>query len=232
MKTALVTGANRGLGLAFVQTLLNNGYMVFAGTLRVTTELLQHKNLTWIELDVADDNSIEQASKIVLGSNSRIDIIINNAGVNKDTATGNQKELVCQLGKLNREFLLKMYSINALGSVMITKTFLPLLNRNAFIVNISSDRASFHDEFNNTSGNYGYRASKIALNMLTFCSTKDLPEGVRTFAVHPGDMKTDMNPDGKDDPKIQAIKILEITEKWNPEMNGRYLRYDGTFYPL
>ena len=67
--------------------------------------------------------------------------------------------------------------------------------------------------------------------MLTFCSVMDLPDNVKTFSVHPGDVKTDMNEDGTDLPFDQAKKIIEITNNWKDEMNGRFLRYDGTYYP-
>ncbi len=116
---------------------------------------------------------------------------------------------------------------------MILKIFLSLLVPNpAYVIHISSNRASYHDELINTNANYGYRASKAALNMMTFCSLFDLPKNIRTFSVHPGIMKTDMNPTGKDDPLGQAKKIIAITDNWKEELNGKFLRYDGTFYPL
>ncbi len=102
----------------------------------------------------------------------------------------------------------------------------------SFIINISSNRASYHDELKNTSGNYGYRASKAALNMMVYCSVFDLPSNIKSFTVYPGRVKSDMNPSGVDDPFKQAEKIVKITKNWQEEFNGRYLRYDGAFYPL
>ena len=113
------------------------------------------------------------------------------------------------------------------------KHCLPLLNgKPSFVINISSGRASFKDEFENSTANYGYRGSKAALSMYTFCSTTDLPENVQTFSVHPGDVHTDMNPEGNQTPVEQAEKIIAITENWQEAYNGKFMRWDGTYYPL
>lgn len=159
--------------------------------------------------------------------------MVNNAGLNKDSATNGKKELVCNLKDLDRKSLLKIFDVNTISPIMIVKTFLPLLkSQPSFIVNISSGRSSYKDEYVNTSGNYGYRASKAALNLITFSSIFDLPKNVKTFAVHPGGVKTDMNPTGVHDPFQQAGKIIGITKNWKEEFNGKFLRFDGTFYPL
>ena len=68
--------------------------------------------------------------------------------------------------------------------------------------------------------------------MLTFCSVKDLPSNVKTFAVHPGSVKTNMNQQGDQTPYEQAEKIISITKNWKEEFNGRFLRYNGVEYPL
>ena len=160
-------------------------------------------------------------------------MLINNAGTNKDTATNNHKELVCTLPQLDRKSLLKMFDINSISPMMVLKYFLPLLKGNpSFAINISSARSSYKDENPNTNGNYGYRASKAALNLMTLGSLFDLPPNVKTFAVHPGSVKTDMNPVGTDLPLEQAKKIISITDNWKEEFNGKFLRFDGTLYPL
>jgi NAD(P)-dependent dehydrogenase (short-subunit alcohol dehydrogenase family) len=236
MKTAFITGANRGLGRGFVEYFLGQDFLVFAGVRNPDSfdkELQKNKNLRILKIDVSDDDSIIEAFKTVSKEVKHLDYLVNNAGVNKDSATNNQKELVCNLKSLDRKSLLKMFDVNSISPLLVVKTFLSLLeNDKSFVVNISSCRASYHDEYENKNGNYGYRASKTALNMLTHCSLFDLPENVRTFAVHPGGVKTDMNPDGTDMPIDQAEKIIVITKKWKDEYNGKFLRYDNTVYPL
>lgn len=232
-KYAFVTGASQGLGKAFCQYLSGIGYIVFAGVRDIGKFDLKSANIHPVVIDVASDQSISQACEKVCENTRVIDLLINNAGINKDTATLGNKDLVCKLDKLNRELLLQMFNTNSIAPIMVIKEFLPLLVPDpCFVINISSNRASFHDELPNENANYGYRASKVALNMFTFCSVCDLPKNVKTFAVHPGDMKTNMNPDGVDDPYIQAEKIIEITKNWKDDFNGKFLRYSGELYPL
>lgn len=235
MKTVFITGANRGLGKGFVEYCLNQGYKVFAGTRNPQTfdpELIKNSNLTVVAIDISDDKSIENAYKLISSQTQSIDYLINNAGVNKDTATNNHKELVNELTSLDRDKLLSMFDINTISPIMLLKQFLPLLNINpSFVINISSNRASINDLMTNTAGNYGYRASKAALNMMTWCTLHDLPENIKTFSVAPGSVKTDMNPTGDSLPVEQAEKIINITKTWNDELNGRFLQFDGTLYP-
>ena len=231
-KTALVTGASRGLGAGFVEYLSKEGYKVFAG-MRDISNAKSTENYIPVNLDVSDDQSIDQAYAVVASQTEKIDLIINNAGLNKESATNDNKELVCNIDKLDRASLLKMFDVNSISQILVVKKFLPLITGSpSFIINISSCRASFHDEFTNSNANYGYRASKIALNMMTFASLKDLPKNVRTFAVHPGSVKTDMNPGGTETPEGAAKSIIAITRNWKDDYNGKFMRYSGELYPL
>lgn len=236
MKTAFVTGGNRGIGRGFVEYLLEKGYTVFAGVRSPETypeDLKSKDNLRIIKIDITEDSSIQQAVKELSSYTDSLNLLVNNAGMNKDTATGGNKKLVCNLADLDRDSLNRMFNVNATSQMIVVKEFLPLLAKTeSFIINISSARASYNDEYPTSNANYGYKSSKTALNMLTFCSIYDLPSNVKTFAVHPGGVKTDMNPDGTDDPFKQAGKMIDIIENWNDEFNGKFLRYDGNLYPL
>jgi len=230
MKSALVTGANRGLGKGFVEYLVSLGYEVYAGV-RKLDSIIATDNIFPVELDISSDESIKSAFKFVSSKTDSLDILVNNAGINKDTF-GTNKYFVSKLENFDRKAMNTMFDVNAVSPLIITKEFLPLFKNNpSWVINISSCRASFNDEYPNSSGNYGYRASKSALSMLTFCSVMDLPKNVNTFSVHPGDVKTDMNPEGSNLPIDQAKIIFDITNTWKDEMNGRFLRYDGTYYP-
>lgn len=230
MKAAFITGAVRGLGKGFVQVFLEQGFLVFAGVRNASSSFLKHKNLRIIPLDVSSDESITNAIKIVSREADHLDYLVNNAGLNKDTATNGHKELVCNLSSLDRETLLKMFDVNTVSPMMVLKACLPLLAKaKSFVINISSNRASLLDV--NDNGNYGYRASKAALNIMTLSSLFDLPKNVKTFAIHPGSVKTDMNPTGRNSPHEQAQKIIAITNRWRKTYNGKFLRIDGTIYP-
>ncbi len=232
-KAVLITGANRGLGLGFVKYFLEVGYKVFAGT-RNTESFpdLKSANLFIIKLDMSNDDSIKEAIKEISMNTNQLDFLINNAGVNKDSVA-DDKSLVSDLENLDRQILLKMFDINSISPAILTKYALPLLQRSklGYVINISSCRASFKDEHVNSSANYGYRASKAALNMMTFASIHDLPENIRTFSVHPGNVKSDMNPWGETEPVEAAKQIIQITGNWKDDYNGNFLRFSGEEYP-
>lgn len=233
MKAAFVTGANRGLGYGFVEVLLARGWRVFGGVRTIIPSLPDIKNLTWVPLDLSDDVSMVRAVAQVSAQTDVLDLLINNAGINKDTATNQHKEKVSLLRHLERTALMRMFDINAIAPILILQKFLQLLTRDpAYVINISSRRASFQDEFDKSHANYGYRASKVALNMMTRASVHDLPENIRTFAVHPGSVRSDMNPHGVDDATTQAEQILAVCEMWNNDWNGKFMHYNGTPYPL
>ena len=229
-KYALVTGANRGLGLGFVNALLEKGYFVFAGTRTKTPLDTNDKNVQQIPLDIEDDESIKSAVNLIANSGVHIDLLINNAGINKRSHSVGDDQLVNKLDKLNRKSLLHMFNTNTVGPIMLISYALSILNKqDCFIINISSGRASFEND--SPTGNYGYRASKIALNMMTKASILDLPKGVKTFSVHPGLVRTDMYPQGAMEPIEAARKIIDITQSWDDSKNGAFLDNDGNYFP-
>lgn len=235
MKYAFITGGNRGLGRGFAEYFLSQGFKVFVGVRDIKSIPLELKNnnLIPVALDVSDDKSIESAFIEVQKVTEKLDYLVNNAGLNKDSATDGYKEMVCNLKSLDRKAMLRMFDVNSVSPMMVLNVFTPLLTADpAFVINISSGRSSYKDEYENKIGNYGYRASKAALNMLTHCSTWDLPKNIKTFAVHPGGVKTDMNPTGDQIPVVQAEMVIDITKNWKDEFNGKFLRYNGVIYPL
>lgn len=233
MKYALVTGAGRGLGNGFVEYLSKDGYFVFAGVRELKPSYTSRENIEYIRLDVSDDNSIDEVVKLIQAKTNKIDLIVNNAGINKDSVSNNHSELVCKVKNVKRNLLLEMFNVNTISPLIIVQKFLPLLKSDpAFVINISSCRASYHDEFANDNPNYGYAGSKIALNMFTFCLTKELSKNIKVFSVHPGNVKTDMNKQGVQTPQEQAEKIVAITKNWKEEFNGKFMRWSGNEYPL
>ena len=236
MKTVFVTGGGKGLGRAFAEYFLQNGFRVFIGVRNIHNideAISKNPNLFIIELDVLSDASIHNAFTEVKKQTDHLDYLINNAGLMKATATNNRSELVCNLKDLSRKHLNLMFEVNSVAPILIVKEFLPLLTvKLSFIINISSGSSSYRNEYPNRSGNYGYRASKAALNIMTYASLHDLPNNVKTFAVHPGGIKTEGNPLGTMNPITQVEKVIAITKNWKEAFNGKFLRFDGTLYPL
>ena len=231
MKYALITGAGRGLGVGFCQVLVDMGYTVFAAMRDTSNFVYTHERVRPIVLDVEDDDTIKKACAEISASGCTIDLLINNAGVSKRSASVGGIEKVTDLEYADRKALLHMFNVNSISPLIIIKHCLPLMSteNTCFIINITSGRASFTNESPNA--NYGYRASKVALNMFTKALLHDLPKNVQIFAVHPGLVRTDMNPDGDTEPNDAAKNILAIINPWDQSKNGAYLNYDGKIFP-
>jgi len=138
---------------------------------------------------------------------------------------------VTVLGSLDRRTLLKMFDINAIGPLMVIKQAVKLMNDSpAFIINVSSDRASLANAMSNSNANYGNKASKAALNMLTKVMVFDLPKNVSVLAVHPGGVHTNMNPNGSLQPRQAAAKIHRIIQNWGLKLNGQFVYNDGSIH--
>jgi NAD(P)-dependent dehydrogenase (short-subunit alcohol dehydrogenase family) len=229
MKYTIVTGASSGLGLAFTQVLASTDYYVYALVLD-TAGLEPIPNVEFLKTNVTNDDDIDAVVDKV--SQHGVDLLINNAGLNKDTATDGNPDNAATLGHLERDVLMKMFSVNSVSPLIIIDKLRTHMNDGSFIINISSNRASFNDPNPSPYANYGYRASKVALNMYTQALAVDMPEGINFFAVHPGSVKSTMNPSGLTNPIEAAQRILAITNNWNPINNGAYLNFDGTPRPL
>lgn len=230
-KIALVTGASRGLGRGFVQVLTKNGYLVYAGARQPLASSHDTDQVKHIQLDVQDDTSIARALARIRHDHGHLDLLINNAGVNRTSAAPDQPAKADALAQLDRATLQLMFDINATSPIMVTQAAVPLMtNPGSFIINISSDRASFATV--GAGGNYGYHASKIALNMFTRCLLADLPSNISVFAVHPGWVHTDMSPQGPIEPTDAASRVLGILKSWRPELNGQFLNNDGSLHEL
>ena len=236
MKTALVTGAARGLGRAIAQYLAENNFYVYAGV-RNLDEVVDYGsasvNVEKIVLDVTKDISIEKAIDKIRKDKGSLDLLINNAGLARSSAVFGGKEFVSDVPSFDRDKLLLMFEVNSISPMMVAKYALPIMtNPESFIVNIASKRASFQDDYNEKTRTSGYRASKLALVMFTKCLVDYLPSNVKTFAVHPNEVITEMNPNGEFTPPQAADALFKLIENFDEKNNGKFLNYDGTIYPV
>ena len=123
-KTALVTGGNRGIGFAITQGLLNKGYQVIITSRSLDKAKQAAEKLNSIgkvipvELDVAEDNSINQASKTIESQIDKIDVLINNAGIYSDEGVN--------ILNIDRELLDKTLNTNTFCAIRMVQEFLPL----------------------------------------------------------------------------------------------------------
>ncbi|GGX47634.1 SDR family oxidoreductase [Saccharospirillum salsuginis] len=226
MKTVLITGANRGIGLAMVQQALEAGDEVIA-TCRRPEEaeriLPQHERLRWVALDVTDETSIAALAKQL--DDIGVDVLINNAG------TYGPKGV--PLGEVEAEPWLEVFRTNTIGPLLVTQAMLPALRRGSErkIAFVSSKVGSIDD--NGSGGSYLYRSSKTALNQVMKSVSVDLSEeGFVVLALHPGWVQTRMGgPNALIDTDTSARGLLRVIQDSTPEQSGRFFNYDGSTIP-
>ncbi len=183
MKTALISGAYRGLGYEVAWQLSERGWNVIVTARRRdqgSTAAAKLKKATFVELDVTDDASVARAAKAV----SKLDVLINNAAI---IAAGDEDILT-----IRPELLAASIATNALGALRLSQAFVPRLLKSPVgrIVNVSSGAGQLSDM-----GTWApaYSASKTALNAITCLLAAALKDkGVAVNSVCPGWCRTDM----------------------------------------
>ncbi|APU16877.1 dehydrogenase of unknown specificity, short-chain alcohol dehydrogenase like [Actinoalloteichus sp. GBA129-24] len=197
MTTALVTGANKGLGRETVRRLAAAGWDVFLGARdeargrKAAAELADDGvTVRFVPLDVTSDESVAAAVDTVQAHAGRLDVLVNNAGVGGPPNPP---------AEVRADDLRQLFEVNVFGPVRVTNAFLPLLRaaEKPRIVMVSSGMGSFavsNDPrwFGLVPPTLGYPASKAALNMITSQYARAL-DGVRINAVDPGYTATDLN---------------------------------------
>lgn len=193
MKTALVTGADRGLGAALVAGLAARGWMVFAGYLRVpeaSPAQASAEAVIPLALDVRSDASVAAAAGRAAALVPQIDLVINNAGILGDFTKG-------LADGLDFEDMKATYDVNALGPLRVSAAFYPLVaaSGRGLIVNISSEAGSLHQtRLQDRRIRYGYCMSKSALNAATvILQNTARDDGVRVLLVEPGWIRSYMH---------------------------------------
>ena len=193
-QTALVTGADRGLGLALVEGLLDRGWRVFAGQYMPVWPALgelaeRHAEvLTVVPLDVGSKTSAQAAAVAVTQQVDHLDLIISNAGVSSPAMKRHISE------PQDYEEMHRLYDVNTLGALRVVEAFLPLMAEGEFkrLCFVSSEAGSI-TVAQRTSW-YSYCMSKAALNMAVKIMFNDLHSEGYTFRLyHPGWMRTYMS---------------------------------------
>lgn len=184
-QTALVTGANRGLGRVFARELQKRGAKVYGGARNPASVV--DEGVIPVQLDVSDDASVEAAAKEL----QDVSIVINNAGV--------------LVGGADVDSIKAEFEVNFFGLVRTTDAFAPILKTNGggVLVNVLSILS-----FIGRPAWRGYAASKAAGWSLTKSTREALREqGTQVIAVHAGFIDTDMAA-GQDGPKIAPEDVV------------------------
>ncbi|SFC20303.1 Short-chain dehydrogenase [Marinospirillum celere] len=218
-QTAVITGANRGIGLELARHYAGQGYEV-VGVCRQTSDELQAIATQIIEgVDVTQAEGIAEIITELNGK--KVDLLINNAGLLADES----------LGKLDFDSIRSQMEVNAYAPLRVTEALLPNLQKGSKLALITSRMGSIAD--NDSGGRYGYRASKAALNAFGKSLAMDLkPEGIAVALLHPGYVKTRMvNFGGLISPEEAAKGLAARIESLNLETTGSFWHSNGDELP-
>jgi NAD(P)-dependent dehydrogenase (short-subunit alcohol dehydrogenase family) len=181
-----VTGADRGLGLAFTKQFLNKGFNVFAGQYMSSwkeLEELQEKfpeQLDIIDLDISSDESVKKAGKYIASITDKIEIVVNNGAI-----IGNITDTI--FDELDFDQILKVINVTGLGGLRVTNALIPLImnSETKLVVNISSEAGSIGQCTRKAW--YGYMMAKASVNMHAAITQNMIYEqGGQVLNFHPG----------------------------------------------
>ncbi len=235
-KTALVTGGNKGIGLEISRNLSRAGCTVLLGARdaergQQAVRQLQQAGLSdvhWIEIDVTRQDPVTAAAQFIESRYGRLDVLMNNAGVN---LRGDGLPGIADVGAVQ-----KIFDTNFFGALRVAQTMLPLLRKSPAgrIVNTSSGLGSL--TFNSDpawSGRdvklIGYNASKAALNMLTVHLAYELRDTkIKVNSANPGYTKTDLNDNQGTQPvEVGAIEATRLAMLDDDGPTGQSFSKDG-----
>ena len=235
---ALVTGADRGLGLALCAGLLERGWRVFAGQYMPEwpelTELAAQSSgkLHCVPLDVASLASVQAAAQLVAGQADHVDVLINNVGVTSPTTRRGLREPQ-DYAEMHR-----LYDVNTLGPIRVVEAFLPLTDQGMWkrLCFVSSEAGSVSRAARTAW--YGYCMSKAALNMAVKLMFNHLrPEGYTFRLYHPGWVRSYMggqkNMEADLEPTEAATCALPFFLEARPDEDHLELvDYQGKIWPF
>ncbi|MBD3882358.1 SDR family NAD(P)-dependent oxidoreductase [Phormidium tenue FACHB-886] len=246
---ALIVGANRGIGLGFVQHLLGNrsglsiNHLFSTYRQQPTPEIsavaAQHPDrLSLMAMDITDEAQIAAGVKQIQQQVDRLHLVLYCVGFLHNDTIQPEKSLQ----QIQPEPLLRYFQVNSIGAVLLAKQVLPLLKHSdrSVLASISAKVGSIGD--NALGGWYGYRASKAALNMLMRTAAIEYSrKSPKTLVVmlHPGTTDTQLSkPFQRNVPpeKLFSVdrtvtQLLDVIEGLQPEDSGQFFSWDGSRLP-
>jgi NAD(P)-dependent dehydrogenase (short-subunit alcohol dehydrogenase family) len=223
MKTALITGANKGIGREVAGQLAGKGFYVLVGARnaragRAATDEIakQGGKATFLEIDVAENASVTAAAREFSKVADHLDVLVNNAGIIID---GDDSIL-----KISDELLRKTLETNTLGALRVTRAFLPFLAKSKAprIINVSSGGGQLTDGADGWAP--AYCISKTALNGVTSQLATALPE-VAVNSICPGWVRTDMGGENASRSVEEgADTIVWLASEAPQKLTGKFLR--------
>ena len=222
MPLALITGANRGLGLEFARQYVRDGWRVL-GCCRDpdAARELADAGAEVMKMDVTQVADVTAASKRLAGTG--IDVLVCNAGV-----SGTRAPVLTAITQTDFDQVMRT---NVLGPMWITSSFADCMLRGSKIAYVSSRMGSIGAMGN--AGSALYRSSKAALNAVVKAVSLELASrGVTAIALHPGWVRTDMGGAGADiDAETSIAGMRAVIEGAGPSVSGHFLDYTGKEIP-
>jgi len=232
MKTALITGANKGIGFETAKQLLQKGFYVYIGSRNLenglqAVEKLKAINLTNVEavqIDVTDDNSVKNARTEIGKKTEVLDVLINNAGINGGVPN-------TALEARTDQFL-AAFNTNVFGTARVTQAFIDLLKKSPEprIVMLSSSVGSLtlQSDPNWLAYNFAkyavYGSSKAALNMFTIHLAYELRDtAFKVNAVCPGYTKTDFTNHNGGEVEEAAKRVVKYALLDKDGVTGKFI---------
>jgi len=224
MAVVLITGANRGIGLALVKAYAGRRDKVIA-TVRATSDRDEldeavkaaPKWIEVIEMDVADPAEIGRARRRLEAE--PIDVLINNAGIG-----GPERQSATDM---DFDGLIDTLNVNTIAPLRVANAFLPNVKAaKGKIITLSSQMGQVQSA---SSDSLAYRVSKAAVNkLMRGLATELKPMGIPVLIVHPGWVKTDMGGDGAQlTPEQSAAQLQKLIDKLDLASTGKFLAWNG-----
>lgn len=218
MSTVLVTGANRGIGLELCRQFRSRGDEVIAACRTIGDELKAADVSNISGIDVSDGGSVAELAKQL--GNKPIDVLLNNAGILRSET----------FGSIDYEQMLEQYRVNTLGPLRITEALAANLRKGSKVIIITSRVGSIED--NGSGGNYGYRASKTAANMIGMNLKYELePRGIAVALLHPGLVATEMTGGHGISAEESASGLIQRIDELTLETSGGFWHAEGYRLP-
>ena len=222
MSTVLITGANRGIGLALAQQFAARGDRVIGVCRSASEALVQTGAQVEADVDVTDPVAIDSLAQRLAGD--RIDVLVLNAGI-----LG--RESLDALDADGFDSMRRQFEVNALGPLRVAHALRARLADGGKIGILTSRMGSVAD--NSSGGYYGYRASKAAVNAIGKSLAQDLrPRGIAVVLLHPGYVGTDMvGGSGDVTPAQAATQLVARLDALTPERSGSFQHANGAELP-
>ena len=231
MKTILITGANRGIGLEFSRQYAMAGWYVLACCRHPeTADALNNlaaqysEQMTVYALDVTKHEQIEHLSQTL--SNQPIDLLVNNAGIYPTSRSDG-------FGKTDYEAWASAFRVNTMAPLKMAESFIAHVSKSNLrtIVTITSKMGSVAD--NQRGGSYVYRSSKAAVNIVVKSLAIDLESaGITAVLLHPGWVRTEMGgPNGLISTEQSVTGMRQVISNLTQADSGKFYAFDGQIVP-